>query len=1219
MLKRCLSERRGKTAFAAAVLSIFALLAFAAPVLAAPTAFKESIPGPPFTRPYGMSPDGAGNLFIADAGAGAIDKYDSSNTLTEAITNAGLNPSYTRSVAVNDTTGVVYVGESGSEEIFVFKPEVGGGYGLIQRVQPPNHNYLYLAVDNSLSPRSGDVYVIEGGGLLSVYETTAEGQLEIGSAITLTPPEAGFSLLSFSVIDGAGGLTVDARNGTVYLAEPGNHTVAVYDSAGARESLEFVGPTGFEPIGVAVDEVSGDLYAINAASKRVDIFSAAGAFEGELTVKDGSGPFNFTQPLGIAVQNAGPNRGKVYVSNGRATEAETDVFATLQPSAPTISETSVGAVSSDAADLFAEIKPSGEAATYRFQYGACATAQTCAAAPFDRSAPELEANIGVAGDFTHHEVTVHLQGLAPQTTYHFRAVATNVLGETIGEEAIFITQTPGPFALPDNRGWEMISPPDKHGALLLPLPENGAPQAAADGSAVTYLATAPTESGPPGNATHTQVLSARGASGAWQSRDISGPHSAATGLGNSFEYDSFSPDLSRGLLQPQGAFEPSLSPAATQQTPFLRTNFLLGEPDSLCTSSCYRPLLSACPEEGEPCPPTVEAAANVPPGTEFGEDVKCAAPESSEQENLCGPQFVGASPDLGHVIVASVAPLTPGAPEGIPGGTLTRQGVLYEWSADHSPSEQLQLLTIRPNGAPAPASTLPSIGTRVSSGPITRNAISSDGSRVVWSEGPPSLTSTGHLYLRYNATEPQSEVSAGQCTEPELACTLQLDLKTSGSGAGPVGPVFQTASTDGSVIFFTDTQRLTADSGAAEGEPDLYECKLLSGEEGELKCELTDLTPANGTEPAAVLGAVPGASEDGSSVYFVAQGVLTHAANPLGETASPGDCAYAASPATGICNLYLSHAGQTTFVAALSAADHHDWEEKLASNTSRTSPNGRWLAFMSNRPLTGYDNRDASSGESAQEVYLYDAAANEGKGKLICASCNPTGARPHGVEYGANGQIVSWSLSFEEPVAASVPGWMPVIVDVGAHYQPRYLSNEGRLFFNSSDALVPQDSNGTEDVYQYEPPQGEGTPGGDTCTESTSTYSPASQGCVDLISSGTSSGESAFLDASESGKDVFFLTQAQLSRRDEDTSRDFYDARSGGGEPQPVKPVECEGDGCQQPATPPNDATPGSLTFSGAGNLHESKAKSKKTHKSKKHRKKKSHKRPANKSRRASR
>ena len=48
---------------------------------------------------------------------------------------------------------------------------------------------------------------------------------------------------------------------------------------------------------------------------------------------------------------------------------------------------------------------------------------------------------------------------------------------------------------------------------------------------------------------------------------------------------------------------------------------------------------------------------------------------------------------------------------------------------------------------------------------------------------------------------------------------------------------------------------------------------------------------------------------------------------------------------------------------------------------------------MSDRSLTGYDNVDVNE-EGGQhldeEVYLYDAVTP----RLVCASCNPSGARP---------------------------------------------------------------------------------------------------------------------------------------------------------------------------------------------------------------------------------
>ncbi len=66
---------------------------------------------------------------------------------------------------------------------------------------------------------------------------------------------------------------------------------------------------------------------------------------------------------------------------------------------------------------------------------------------------------------------------------------------------------------------------------------------------------------------------------------------------------------------------------------------------------------------------------------------------------------------------------------------------------------------------------------------------------------------------------------------------------------------------------------------------------------------------------------------------------------------------------------------------------------------------------------------------------------------------------------------------------------------------------------------------------------------------------------------------------------MFFLTASRLSKRDTGTTLDAYDARVGGIEPPESKPVECQGDACQSPMTPPESLTPSSLTSNGVGNL----------------------------------
>ena len=219
---------------------------------------------------------------------------------------------------------------------------------------------------------------------------------------------------------------------------------------------------------------------------------------------------------------------------------------------------------------------------------------------------------------------------------------------------------------------------------------------------------------------------------------------------------------------------------------------------------------------------------------------------------------------------------------------------------------------------------------------------------------------------------------------------------------------------------------MTADSGAHNENPDLYECKIEESG-GKLGCVLTDLTPANGGESAGVLGTLPGVSEGGSYVYFVADGVLGDGAQ---RGATPGDCVIgeeAKAPGEH-CNLYVLHEGVTRLVAVLSGVDDPDWGAGyMRAPVSRVSPNGEWLAFMSNRSLTGYDNRDAVGGEPDEEVYLYNASSEH----LVCASCDPTGARPYGRMYRntngeglENGLVGSFFVWYGPTwLAANIPTW----------------------------------------------------------------------------------------------------------------------------------------------------------------------------------------------------
>ena len=134
---------------------------------------------------------------------------------------------------------------------------------------------------------------------------------------------------------------------------------------------------------------------------------------------------------------------------------------------------------------------------------------------------------------------------------------------------------------------------------------------------------------------------------------------------------------------------------------------------------------------------------------------------------------------------------------------------LYEWSQGKPASEALALVSVLPDGATASDEDgqSPSLGD--AGGTNARGAISSDGNRVIWSEADEQ-----GLYLRDTATGETIKLNAAQgngSTEPGEGGVVLPEPEE-----GQQLVHFQTASTDGSRVFFTDTARL---SGQSSEEP----------------------------------------------------------------------------------------------------------------------------------------------------------------------------------------------------------------------------------------------------------------------------------------------------------------------------------------------------------------------------------------------------------------
>ncbi len=1033
-------------------------------------------------------------------------------------------------------SGNVLVADGGSNErVDLFGPEGGAPLGGL--ATPLSHTFDFgeepagVAIDNSGGPSNGDLYVddVEHNVIqkFQLVGGTYEYVCEIGGYGGGCVADAGSPTFIEPV-----GIAVDAH-GNLYVSDYGNEVVDEFTDTGAdvrqitgsgialeRPSglafdsqgdlyvqqyrggkvLKFAAnllgevepteePTVFDAgpaYGVAVDSHTGEVYVAHESS--VVEYSPSGALEGEF----GSGVIG--EAYGIAVNSTTDD---VYVADARHDDVE--VFGAPPAQPPSVGSEYVRDVTPTSALLTTQVSANGFDTHCYFEYGTTTSYS-------EGDAPALPGiDIGSnGGPGSERAVEALLSGLTPGTTYHYRVVAVNSNGNgevSYGLDHEFTTFAAGaPSALPDGRAWELVSPPEKNNGNVLAIGGDsggGLAQASAEGNAVTFLSFAAFP-GSQSNAEGNQYVANRELEG-WSTSSIDPAMNAQTyENGHGVPYTAFSSNLSSGLLFGGFSYDRQGVEHGVENPPL--------------------------PESGDP--PGYETYYRSTIADGKFESLLTSEPSVPSSSFTMG--FVDATPDLKHIVIRSVAALAQGATEG-------PNNRLYEWTEG-----QFQLISVLPDGMPEDGVA------RIGNGLPDPRAISSDGSRVIWSSPAEESQS---LFVREGIGTPQAR-------------TVPVDLARGGPGSG--GGSFQIASSGGSKVFFTDRRHLTdvATNATGVGEigGDLYEFELEPGNpEGG---QLLDLTPdhvdPSGAEVQGVLG--EGESKAGGAyVYFVAQGVLAEGA------------------AEGADNLYVlhedptTHGWTTTFIAMLSPSDStgdskeivageaQDWTFDSALRTTRVTPDGMHLVFMSDRSLTGSDNTVATgascgiaaNGEplpaNCEEVFLYDAADG---GSVSCVSCNPTGERPTG--------------------PSSIPG-ATVLGNGEGIYQSRVISEDGsRVFFESYDGLVPQDTNDGRDVYEYE------------------------AGRPYLLSGGMGDSDASFIDASANGDDVFFITATSLVPQDTDGLVELYDARAphvpgeAVGFTAPAVPVKCGGEGeCRPPAMPaaPLVGAPSSATFSGLASV----------------------------------
>jgi hypothetical protein len=731
--------------------------------------------------------------------------------------------------------------------------------------------------------------------------------------------------------------------------------------------------------------------------------------------------------------------------------------------------------------------------------------------------------------------------------------------------------------LPDCRADELVSSATEVGEVYDPGGTNGHEQdattarpfrAAADGGAVAYLAD-PGPTGGDGSSAKgrgNEYRASRSASG-WSSVNITPQVAEGENASNEREYQWLSPDLGTGEVVSE---QPLIGAAPSPQGP-AGCSVLYG-----ANVSGVQPVFGAL------------FTSTLTPGfcgetlTPTGRDTRLA--------------FMGETSDHEIRLFDSTAELMAPATEGF--------GIGANVYASRRSDGALAVVNVLPEGGVESRAVAGGPSEFPDNGPDVSNVVAPDGSRVIWSS-----VASGESYLEATAAFPK-RLYARERPFSLGADTVELDKAEAGALGESGGGQFWAASADVSKVFFSDCHRLTSDSTAVESEScdhlasssnldlkksgtDLYSYNFAAGV-GQPR--LTDLTVDH--DPSDPLGAnvqgVVGVSDAGDYIYFVAGGALGAGENSRGEAPTAEACEVAAVgtsehneeltgkvPAGRGCNLFELHFVDGSwepprFIAKLSPRDNiagqekvnapfsgggetvGDWNPRLGSRTAEVTPDGRALVFSSINDLTGYDTKTIGpllAGEGGNEIFVYKTDTEN----VTCASCDPTGAPP---------------VASIEASAVGFATYLPVSSqDTFMH---RWISSRGtEVFFDSSQPLVAGDSNGTQDVYEWE---AEGTVG---CPTATSRYG----GCVFLLSGGESADWSFFVDADEGGENVFVSHRGPLGGAGpSDDKVHLYDVRVLGG--FPASSLACTGTGCQGvPPAAPSFATPASVTFSGVGDF----------------------------------